>query len=246
MENAMPSFLKHILENKQREIESLKRVPLPFKQALKEKKISIIAEIKRSSPSKGTLGSINDPMQLAEQYIIGGASALSILTEELYFHGNLADLRKVALHSPVPILRKDFIIDPIQLKEALIAGASAVLLIVSLLKEKTALFLKEVKTLGMEALVEVHTYDEVMMALDAGAEIIGVNNRNLSNFIVDLKVAEDLAHFLPSHVVKVAESGIHTREDAKRMQDAGYDALLIGEALVKSKDPVGLIQEMRK
>jgi indole-3-glycerol phosphate synthase len=240
----MHSFLTPILENKQREIDLLKRAPLSLKKALKKHSLAIIAEIKRASPSKGFLSAIEDPVLLARRYIEAGACALSVLTEELYFKGSLDDLRKVSLASSVPTLRKDFIIDPLQLREAALAGASAVLLIVSLLKEKTAFFLQETKRLGMEALVEVHTRDELLIALEAGAEIIGVNNRNLNNFVVDLKVAESLAPLIPSSVIKVAESGIKTKDDVRRMREAGYDALLIGEALVQAEDPIAFINAL--
>ena len=171
---------------------------------------------------------------------------LSVLTDEA-FSGSLNDLHAVSQALPgCPILRKDFIVDLRQLQESKRYGATAVLLIVAVLGEETALFLKEAEKLGLDVLVEVHDEEELQIALNAGARMIGVNNRNLSTFEVDLAVAERLAPLIPSHLIKVAESGIHTHEDAQRMRKSGYDAVLVGEALVRSENPKNLIEELRR
>lgn len=230
-------MLDAILKEKEKEIAFLKRKRPSLKAALQEKGLSVIAEIKRRSPSKGVIGKIEDPVRLAQTYLKGGASALSVLTEESAFGGSLHDLARVArAFEQTPVLRKDFILDPIQLQQAVLAGASAVLLIVAVLGRRTAFFLEEARKLGLEALVEVHNEEELQIALEAGAEIIGVNNRNLSTFAIDLSIAERLAPLIPDSLVKVAESGILTAADRERMQRAGYDAVLIGEALVKAAE----------
>jgi indole-3-glycerol phosphate synthase len=232
----MHNHLEKILARKKEEVKNLH---------LKGNKLSVIAEIKRASPSRGDLAPIADPVLLARQYRAGGAAMLSVLTDEA-FSGSLNDLHTVSQALPgCPILRKDFIVDLRQLQESKRYGATAVLLIVAVLGEETALFLKEAESLGLDVLVEVHDEEELQIALNAGARMIGVNNRNLSTFEVDLAIAERLAPLIPSHLIKVAESGIHTPEDAQRMRRAGYDAILVGEALVRSENPKHLIEELR-
>ncbi len=211
-----------------------------FKQALQGSTLSVIAEIKRKSPSKGHLAPIVDPIALAQTYIAAGASALSILTDERFFNGTLADLSSVAQacgKQPTPILRKDFVVDVIQIAEAVTAGADAILAIVAVLGNETKTILNAAKAMGVDVLVEVHTEAELMLALDSGAEIIGVNNRDLTTFQVDVDRAFQLLQHIPKGIVSVAESGINRPELARDYHQAGFDAVLIGEALVTSDSP---------
>ena len=217
-----------------------------FSAALQQPGLSVIAEIKRRSPSKGLLAEIEDPVGLARRYQQGGASALSILTDEKFFGGSLQDLIQVteALASnPLPVLRKDFVIDPIQIAEAALAGASAVLVIVAVLGAKTATIIKSALALQLDVLVEVHDAEELNMALDAGATIIGINNRNLKTFEIDTNRALNLTAQIPRTILRVAESGITTPALARAYHQAGFDGILIGEALVRSEDPKFFIHE---
>ncbi|EME29173.1 Indole-3-glycerol phosphate synthase [Galdieria sulphuraria] len=207
--------------------------------------LSVIAEIKRKSPSKGHIGSIRDPAGLSRIYKEGGASAISVLTDLEGFGGTLDDLRKVykaqqqyreTYPGPAPILRKDFIIDKVQIAEAAEAGASAILLIVSALGKRTKELLQATYALGLEALVEVHNEDEVDIALQSGAKIIGINNRNLKNFEVSLEHAIKLRQLLPPEIVSVAESGISDPAVAWLLRDEGFNAILVGEALVTAAE----------
>lgn len=209
---------------------------------------SIIAEIKRRSPAHGRLAEISDPAKLAHDYITGGASAISVLTDKCYFNGCIEDMNQVAKAvavTPCPILRKDFINDPIQLFHSAAMGADAVLLIVAILQEKTQAMIDIAESLGLEFLLEVHTREELALALDTSAKIIGVNNRNLHTLNVDIQTSLELIKYIPSHIVSVSESGIHDRATAERLFDAGYSALLVGEALVRSAQPGLVIQELR-
>lgn len=241
----MPNYLTEILQRKQREVEKLVE-PIRFEEALHKKSLSVIAEIKRKSPSKGVLNPHIDPAALARQYVAGGASAISVLTDEEGFGGTLEDLKAVVAACPgIPVLRKDFIIDVKQLYETARAGAHAVLLIVAALKKRLPEFILAAKMYGLETLVEVHDLDELKLAQEAGSRIIGVNNRNLATFEISLETAKSLStHFLPL-IIKVAESGIENSEHAAMMRAAGYNAILVGEALVKSADPKSLIEELR-
>ncbi|GJQ10616.1 hypothetical protein GpartN1_g2407.t1 [Galdieria partita] len=218
-----------------------------FYSALKKPNftLSVIAEIKRKSPSKGHIGNIRDPAGLSRIYKEGGASAISVLTDWEGFGGTLDDLRKVykaqqqyreTYPGPAPILRKDFIMDKVQIAEAAEAGASAVLLIVSALGERTKELLEATYALGLEALVEVHNEEEVDIALRSGAKIIGINNRNLKNFEVSLERAIKLRQLLPPEIVSVAESGISDPADAWLLRDEGFNAILVGEALVTAAE----------
>lgn len=217
-----------------------------FSKAVSSPGLSIIAEVKRRSPSRGDIGSINDPTTLAHKYCQGGASAVSVLTDGASFGGSLDDLRVISkeIHN-VPTLRKDFIIHPIQLAEAVLAGASAVLLIACSLGPKLRGLLRDASRFGLEVLTEVHDEIDLEYALDAGATIIGVNNRNLQTFEIDLNTSVNLRKKIPPHMIAVSESGIHTPEQAKRMSDIGFDAILVGEALVTSNDCAKLIKKMR-
>ncbi|MEA3335413.1 MAG: indole-3-glycerol phosphate synthase TrpC [Chloroflexota bacterium] len=219
--------------------------PLDFAAALRQPGVSLIAEIKRASPSRGLLCKDFDPKQLAHTYVEGGAAAISVLTDSRFFQGNLeyltdaAEVSKTAnprtkVPSPgIPILRKDFIFDPYQIVEARVAGADAVLLIVAVLGDNDLRkLLKETHTYGMAALVEAHDEEEVARALAAGAQIIGINNRDLSTFEVDLATTERLRPLVPEEKVVVSESGIHSPEDVRRLAAMGIDAMLVGESLV--------------
>lgn len=236
----MHNYLDKILARKKQEVELLKET-----RTLKTARFSVIAEIKRKSPSVGEIKTIEDPVLLAAKYASGGASAFSVLTDGEGFGGSLRDLRRVAEAFPhMPILRKDFIIDPLQLIETVKCGATAVLLIVSALGERTREMLQMAKAMGLEVLVEVHDKEELKIAIEAGADIIGVNNRNLTTFEIDLKTAEELSPLIPKHVFKIAESGVKTAHDALRMKKAGYNCVLVGEALVRAENPAVLIQEI--
>ena len=208
--------------------------------------LGIIAEVKRRSPSRGVLAPDLDPVDQAARYEAGGASAVSVLTEPGYFAGSLADLEAVSASSSIPVLRKDFIITSAQIWESALAGADAVLLIVAALSDEALVgLLAEAGEAGLEVLVEVHTRPEAERAVAAGARIVGVNNRDLATFAVDLRTAEDLAPGIAGVPVRVAESGVHSAADAGRMAAAGYSAVLVGEALVKAADPEALVAELR-
>jgi indole-3-glycerol phosphate synthase len=218
-----------------------------FKRALSSSSLAVIAEIKRKSPSKGTIAPIIDPAVLAQRYIAGGASALSILTDKYFFDGNIQDIirvKEIITHS-VPIIRKDFIIDKVQIAEALAAGASAILCIVAVLGAKTKQLLDYARSLGLDVLVEIHNENELDVALESGADIIGINNRNLSTFIVDPERSLQLVDKIPASIIKVAESGITTPAMAKKYHQAGFNAVLIGEALVRSSCPEQFIMGCR-
>lgn len=241
----MSDFLMEILKDKQQEVLNLP-APIRFKQALQKDGLSVIAEIKRKSPSKGMLNSSIDPALLAQQYVAGGAAAISVLTDEKHFGGSLKDLKAVIEACPgIPVLRKDFIIDPKQLYETARAGAHAVLLIAAALNDRLSEFVRIAKNYALETLVEVHDLHELHLAHIAGAQIIGVNNRSLSTFEVALETAIKLAPHFSKGIVTVAESGIFHVGHAAQMRKAGYDAILVGEALVKAEDPRAFIEELR-
>ncbi|MFQ5554628.1 MAG: indole-3-glycerol phosphate synthase TrpC [Acidimicrobiia bacterium] len=209
--------------------------------------LAVIAEIKRRSPSAGALHPAIDAAQQAKAYERGGAAAISVLTEPYFFDGSLADLIAVKEAVAVPVLRKDFLVDEVQVWESRAAGADAVLLIVAALDGgHLRRMLAAVGETGMEALVEAHTEDEVVGAIEAGARIVGVNNRDLATFVTDPATAEGLAPLLEHATVTVAESGVSTPEIAARMARAGYDAILVGEGLVRSGDPAGLVGALRE
>ena len=207
--------------------------------------VSIIAEIKRSSPSKGALDDIPDPAALAQIYEEGGAAMISVLTEEDRFKGSLQDLAEVRRAVDIPILRKDFVVTPYQIHEARAYGADAVLLIVAALDQPALESLIErVKSLGMTPLVETHSRLEVYRAVDAGAELIGVNARNLKDLTVDRRVVEEVLDAVPADAVAVAESGVRSSRDVFEYALAGADSVLVGEALVTSSNPLEQISDM--
>lgn len=199
---------------------------------------NIIAEIKRRSPSKGIIREDFNPVAIAERYERGGAAAISVLTEEEHFAGSLDHLRAVREAVDLPLLRKDFLIDEYQVYEAADAGADAVLLIVASLDDNLLVGLLELsKGLGLDALVEVHDSNEMERAARAGAKIIGVNNRDLKSFAVDLDTSLRLARLAPKGALLVSESGIQNRDDIRRLSAAGFSAFLIGEQLMRADDP---------
>lgn len=218
-----------------------------LRQALSnDAQVNVIAEIKRASPSKGDLGLSATVAETASAYSRGGAVAISVLTEEDYFRGSLADLRAVRRAVSLPVLRKDFIFDDYQIYEAAAAGADALLLIVTLLDDETLARLRTIAEteLGMDALVEVHTLEEMMRARASGASVIGVNNRNLHTFEVSIDVSLKLRTKAPAGAVLVSESGLKNGADLKRLREAGYQGFLIGEALVASQDPASSLRTM--
>jgi indole-3-glycerol phosphate synthase len=211
----------------------------PFSAALRGSDLSIVAEVKRRSPSRGVLAAGLDAVTQAQIYESAGANAISVLTEPLHFDGSLDDLGAVRDAVSIPVLRKDFLLEPAQVWEARAFGADAVLLIVAVLgREGLGLMMDAAADAGVDALVEVHDEYEAEIAIEAGATLIGVNNRDLTTFTTDLAVAERIADVvMRSGITTVAESGIHDRHDAVRMSAAGYDAILVGEALVVASDP---------
>ena len=201
--------------------------------------VKVIAEIKRASPSRGALSQISDPAALAHAYETGGASAISVLTEGRKFGGSLDDLRAVKARVSVPVLRKDFISSPYQVLEARAAGADMVLLIVAALDQSRLIELHNlIRDWGMTPLVETHSADELERALDIGAELVGVNARNLSTFELDKNLFGELAERIPSGVIRVAESAVSSAADVAHYRAAGADVVLVGEALVTGGDPI--------
>jgi indole-3-glycerol phosphate synthase len=219
--------------------------PLDAYAALRRPGVGVIAEVKRSSPSKGQLAEIPDPADLATEYAAGGARCISVLTEGRWFGGSLDDLVSVRAAVGVPVLRKDFVVSSYQVHEARAHGADLVLLIVAALEQKVLTgLLERIESLGMTALVEVHTEEEADRALEAGAQVIGVNARNLRTLEVDRSVFERIAPGLPNSVVKIAESGVRGPHDLIRYASAGADAVLVGEGLVTQKSPRDAVAEL--
>jgi indole-3-glycerol phosphate synthase len=201
-----------------------------------EGKLALIAEIKKASPSAGVIVESFDPVAIAGNYARAGVEAISILTDERFFQGHLDFLKLVRDTVPQPLLRKDFILDPLQIMEAAAAGADAILLIVAALEQKSLADLcARAANYRVDALVEIHSGEELDRALEAGAKIIGINNRDLATFDVDLVVTENLCRHVPDEIVLVSESGIKSAEDVSRMQACGVDAVLIGEALMRGE-----------
>ena len=207
--------------------------------------VSVIAEVKRASPSKGALAEIVDPAELALQYEAGGAHVISVLTEERRFGGSLADLAKVRAAVDIPVLRKDFIVTSYQLWEARAYGADMALLIVAALDQEALVSLIErTLSVGMTPLVEVHDEEETYRALDAGAVVIGVNARNLKTLEIDRGVFARVSPLIPDSCIKIAESGVRDHHDLIAYAEAGADAVLVGESLVTGVDPKAAVQEL--
>lgn len=220
--------------------------PRDFAGALAAPGLSVVAEIKRRSPSAGAIAPDLDPVARVAAYVAGGASAISVLTEPEFFGGSLADLAAVRSVVDVPVLRKDFTLDDRQIWEARAGGADAVLLIVAALSRDRLRRLHDVVAeAGLAAVVEVHTAAEAETALALGADIVGVNNRDLTTFVTDLAVAEGIAPLLEGVRTTIGESGVSNPQGARRMAAAGYDAILVGEALVRSAQPAELLADLR-
>jgi indole-3-glycerol phosphate synthase len=202
--------------------------------ALRRPAVNIIAEIKRASPSKGVINDNVDVAGIAKNYENGGAAAISVLTEESYFKGSLDDLHAARAAVDLPILRKDFTVDEFQIYESAAAGADAVLLIVAALSSETLReFQSLARSLGLDALVEVHTVDELQTAMDIGSDIIGINNRDLHSFNVSLDVSRELIKHRPPNALMIAESGISSREQIEELRGLGFDGFLVGESLMR-------------
>ncbi len=259
MSDTAPGILSRIVVHKREELarattpvaewERLAALQLPgrrdFRAALTDRRPALIAEIKKAYPSKGLLCESFDPPALARDYQAGGAAALSVLTDEKFFQGRLADLATARAAAGLPVLRKDFILDEYQVAEAAAHGADAILLIAAVLPLKTLTRLREeAARFGMAALVEVHDERELEIALASGAQIVGVNNRDLGTFQVSLETSVRLAASMPRDVVKVSESGISSRADVERLMDAGFHAFLVGEHLVRAGDRVAAVREL--
>ena len=216
-----------------------------FRAALLRRSPAVIAEIKKASPSKGVLREDFDPADLAKQYEQGGAAALSVLTDEPFFQGKLEHLVAARAASTLPVLRKDFTLDEYHVAESAAHGADAILLIAAILEEREIRDLRErAEHFDMAAIVEVHNQRELETALAAGADIVGVNNRDLRTFAVMLETSLRLAEAIPQGILKISESGIHTREDIQRLLDAGFDAFLVGEHLVKAENPEAALRDL--
>ncbi|MDD5591355.1 MAG: indole-3-glycerol phosphate synthase TrpC [Dehalococcoidales bacterium] len=222
-----------------------RRVPLDFGSVINRSRIQLIAEVKQSSPSRGVLCNDFSPVGLANEYVAGGAAAISVLTEANYFGGSIDHLAAISMEVNLPLLRKDFIFDPYQIYESAAYGADALLLIVGVLSQRQLDELLSLShRLSMECLVEVHNEAEIERALKAKARVIGINNRDLSNFIVDINTTCRLRPLLPEPIIVVSESGINRRLDVERLEKCGVDAILVGEALVTADDVEGKIKEL--
>jgi len=244
-------ILDRIIETKKEEVVALKKLATisdlrdaiagfppcrDFNAAISRKDCAIIAEVKCASPSRGRLVENFDPLKIAKTYEQNGASAISVLTDEKYFCGHKDYLTQIKEEVRIPVLRKDFIIDPLQVYETRAIGADAILLIVRVLGRKLADFILLTQELGLHPLVEVHTQAELDDALAAGAEIIGINNRNLDTFVTDINTSRNLKAGIPDGKVVVAESAIKSRKDIEYLMNAGIHAFLIGEGLVTASD----------
>jgi indole-3-glycerol phosphate synthase len=259
MTGEIPDILARIVEYKKADLASamVPRVELEhlgeetrrnrrdFGAALVTHQPAIIAEIKKASPSKGVLADRVDPTALARAYEHGGAAALSVLTDEKFFNGSLDDLAAARGAVKLPVLRKDFTFDELHVAEAAAHCSDAILLIATILPAKQLRHLREYAArFGMAALVEVHDEQELAVALDSGAQLIGVNNRNLRTFECSIETSLRLAPLIPPGVVKVSESGIRSAEDIHTLRQAGYNAFLIGEHFMRSRDPLGALRAL--
>ncbi len=255
-------ILDTIVSYKKKEIEKLKsRVSVSlnnqypeynnrknnFTVSMKMPGISIIAEIKRKSPSAGNFKKNFDPVRIAIEYEKNGADGISVLTDKKFFGGETKHLSFLKDNIKLPVLRKDFIIDPYQLHESKILGADCILLIARILEEKRLKeFISITRNLGMSSLVEVHSRQEIEKSIACGAEIIGINNRDLSTFEVNIEKSLQLAALIPDHIVKISESGIHHASQVKKLYESGFDGVLIGETFMRSEEPGKLIQQWKR
>lgn len=255
-------ILDTIVQQKKQEVSRLKKngIILPpafldktpdesrgFKRELLEYNgVSIIAEVKKASPSKGVISPDFDPVKIALNYQVQGAQALSVLTDVNFFQGSLLYLMQVRSAVDLPVLRKDFIIDPLQIDESRAHGADAILLIAAILDEQQLRdFQQHAAALGMDSLVEVHQEEELSKALAAGAQLIGINNRNLNDFSVDINTTFRLMKLIPSHIPVVSESGLKSSQDIEALEKAGAAAALIGETLMRAGEKSGLLRTLR-
>ena len=256
---ASSGILAEIVQQKKQEVADLharaalleqqayerKSLPRPFADSLRRHSPAIIAEIKKASPSKGLLQPDFHPAFIAHAYEQGGAACLSVLTDKPYFQGSLRDLEAARAAVSLPVLRKDFTVDRVQIFEAAAHGADAILLIAAVLTvEELQTFRELASSLQLASLIEVHNQEELTKAIDSGAEIIGVNNRNLDTFEVSLDTSLRLSYLMPSTVLRVSESGIYRRADIELLNEAGFKAFLIGESLMRSKDPCTALQDL--
>jgi indole-3-glycerol phosphate synthase len=253
-------ILDKIIETKKEEVVRAKRA-LPFadlentvkelvpcrdfKTAISGKDCAIIAEVKCASPSRGRLVANFDPLAIACTYEANDAAAISVLTDEKYFQGKNEYLTQIKQKVQLPLLRKDFIVDPYQVYESRAIGADCVLLIAAVLRKRIKEFIVLAKEVGLQQLVEVHTHAELDLAVDAGAEIIGINNRNLDTFVTDINTCKELAQFIPQNKIVVAESGISKRADIESITQSGISTFLIGEALVTASDIGKKLRELK-
>lgn len=259
MDQAPPDVLARIVDHKRVEIAArlARRAELEsraaescagrrdFRSALERRQPAVIAEAKKASPSKGLLAPDFDPAAIARAYHEGGAAALSILTDERFFQGALDYLEQARAAAPLPVLRKDFIIDAFQIVEAAAYGADAILLIAAVLTVAEMRGFRELAAqYGMDSLVEAHDADELQRAIDSGATLLGVNNRNLRTFQVTLDTSLALAGRMPAGALAVSESGIHSRADIDRLAGAGYRAFLVGEYLMRAADPAEALRAL--
>ncbi len=259
MVKAVPDILAQILQRKQAEllqqeigdpiVETLAELAIPgrrdFRAALLAQPIAVIAEIKKASPSRGLIAADFDPPSIAQSYERGGAAALSVLTDRDYFQGSLADMVAARAAVGLPVLRKDFTTAEYDVLDGAAHGADAILLIAAALNgQQLRRFRELAESYRMAALVEVHDEDELQLALDSGASIIGVNSRDLRTFQVDLNVALRLAPSIPASVIKVAESGIHSASDVQTLAAAGYRGFLVGEHLMRAPDPAQALRAL--
>jgi indole-3-glycerol phosphate synthase len=259
MTNTVPDILARIVEHKKLELAASQagtdeledraaarlRDRRDFLTALLTSQPAIISEIKKASPSKGQIAADFDPRRIAREYAAGGAAALSVITDEQFFGGSLDDLIAARAEVAVPVLRKDFTIGPYHVIEAAANGADAILLIAAILTEREMRDLRELAArYGLYALVEVHGDEELERTVASGAQIIGVNNRNLHTFEVSLETSLRLAAHIPDNAIKVSESGITSRADIERLRECGYQAFLIGEHLMRAGNPREALREL--
>lgn len=244
-------ILDEIVDQKQREVNNLIRKEHSLQKKLKNRELTLIAEIKKASPSKGLISQKFNPRKQLQQYQQGGADAISVLTDAEYFQGSDQILKKVRSRTLLPILRKEFIIDPVQVYQSQFLGADVILLIAAILEKKQLEKLLNIAyQIGLEAIVEVHTGTELEKVLAVPAEIIGINNRNLHDFSVDMRTTEKIVNILEQKNVRnnyyiISESGIKNRKDVQFLQDTGINGVLIGETLMRAEKPVDKIKELK-
>lgn len=238
--------IKSLAEIKEEALSGKNKQPFAFEKALGEEELAFICEVKKASPSKGIISEAFPYLQIAQDYEKAGASAISVLTEPKFFLGSDSFLSEIKAQVNIPVLRKDFIVDSYQIYESKIIGADAVLLICALLDtERLREYIQIADSLGLSALVETHTAEEIASALEAGARLIGINNRNLKTFEVNLNTTTSLRPLVPKEVLLVSESGIQKTKDIERLRQSNVDAVLIGEALMRKEDKAAVLKNLR-